>query len=196
MDSRGGVVVRRLRILLDCDGILSDFCTACFRLIEQLTGDVHTHEEVTHWDVFNSLGKGHLKPVMKETAAQSGWCINFPVYAGVQDVVKRLEEIGEVVIVTSPMSVPHWTYEREIWLMKHFGIPKGRIVNTEGKQYVTGDVFIDDADDNCVKWHAEYPDALTILWDAPYNRNVDLSATGIRRVKTWDDVFALLEALP
>ena len=186
--------MKKKRVLLDCDGVLADFCTACFNLIEQHTGDRHTHEEVTHWDLFTIVGKGHLKPLMKETAAKSGWCLGFPMYPGAQDVVARLEDLAEVVIVTSPMSTPYWAYEREIWLTQHFGIPKGRIVQTEGKQYVAGDYLIDDADDNCFKWHKEYPRAKTLLWDAPYNRKADLTGTGIIRVKGWDDVFKQLEA--
>lgn len=185
--------MKRRRILLDCDGVLADFCTACFDLIEAHTGDRHTHEEVTHWDLFTVVGKAHLKPLMKETAAKSGWCLGFPMYAGAQGFVQRLQELGEVVIVTSPMTTPYWAYERTVWLEQHFGIPKGRIVHTEGKHYVRGDVLIDDADENCFKWHAEYPDALTLLWDAPYNREVDLHGTGIVRVKSWDEALAAIE---
>lgn len=185
--------MKRKRILLDCDGVLADFCTACFDLIEKHSGDRHTHEEVTHWDLFTVVGKAHLKPLMKETAAKSGWCLSFPMYAGAQDFVKRLHELGDVVIVTSPMTTPYWAYERTVWLEQHFGIPKGRIVHTEGKQFVKGDVLIDDADDNCLKWHAEYPDALTLLWDAPYNRQVDLTGTGIVRVRNWAEALAAVE---
>lgn len=185
--------MKRKRILLDCDGVLADYCTACFDLIEQHTGDRHTHDEVTHWDLFTTVGKGHLKHILKETAAKGGWCLGFPMYPGSQDAVKRLEGLGELVIVTSPMTTPFWAYERTVWLEQHFGIPKARIVHTEGKQFVKGDVLIDDADDNCVKWHKEYPDALSLLWDAPYNRDVDLTGTGVVRVTGWDDVWTHLE---
>lgn len=185
--------MKRRRILLDCDGVLADFCTACFNLIERHTGHRHTHEEVTHWDLFTVLGKANLKPLMKETAAKSGWCLGFPMYEGAQDFVKGLEKLGDVVIVTSPMTTPYWAYERTVWLEQHFNIPKGRIVHTEGKQYVRGDVLIDDADENCLKWHEEYPTALTLLWDAPYNRNVSLHGTGIKRVKGWSEALGLIE---
>lgn len=187
--------MRRLRILLDCDGVLADYCTACFDLIEKHSGDRHTHEEVTHWDIFNILGKPHLKPLMKDAAAKGGWCLGFPMYPGAQDFVQRLETLGEVVIVTSPMTTPFWAYERTVWLEQHFKIPKGRIVHTEGKQYVRGDVLIDDADENCVRWHEEYPEALTLLWDAPYNRTVDVSKTGIKRVASWDEAITLIEEI-
>lgn len=130
---------------------------------------------------------------MKEAAAKSGWCLGFPMYAGAKDFVKRLQELGEVVIVTSPMTTPYWAYERTVWLEQHFGTPKARIVHTEGKHYVRGDVLIDDADENCFKWHAEYPQALTLLWDAPYNREVNLHGTGIVRVRSWAEALAAIE---
>jgi len=181
--------MKKLRILLDCDGVLSDYCSGCFDLIEQHTGDRHTHEEVTHWDVFEVLGKGHLKPRLKEEQAKPGWCQSFPVIQGAKEFVQCLHEIGEVVIVTSPMSTPTWADDRRIWLDRHFGIPKGRIISTEGKQYVDGDVLIDDSDDNCHKWLAEYPNKLALLWEAPYNRNVDVSRSDIVRVKNAGDVI-------
>lgn len=184
--------MRKLRILLDSDGVLSNYCAGCFDLIKNLTGDHHTIEEVTHWDVFEVLGKGHLKPQLKEAQAQPGWCLNFPVFDGAQEFVKALEQIGEVVIVTSPMSTPHWSDERRIWLEKHFGIPKGRVISTEGKQYVDGDILIDDSDDNCHKWLSEYPNKLALLWEAPYNRKVDVSTSKIVRVK---DGSQALEAI-
>lgn len=182
------------RILLDCDGVIADFCTACFDLIERHTGDRHTHDQVTHWDLFKVVGKGHLKPLMKEEQTKSGWCINFPMYEGAQEGVRRLEAIGDVIIVTSPMTAPHWAYERTMWLDKHFGIPKARIVHAESKHFVKGDVLIDDADENCFKWRAEHPNALTLLWDAPYNRSVDLAGTKIVRIKDWDEACAAIHS--
>ncbi len=185
--------MKRLRILLDCDGVIADYCTPCFNLIEELSGDRHTHEEVTHWDIFTVLGKGHLKSVMKERASAPGWCIDFPMYDGSQDAVRRLEELGEVVIVTSPMSTPHWADERRIWLENLFRIPKRRVISAEGKEYVGGDFLIDDADENCVRWHEAHPNATTILWDAPYNRHFDVAGTGIVRARSWTEVFTLIE---
>lgn len=187
--------MKRKRILLDCDGILADFCTACFNLIEQHTGVKHTHDEVTQFDLFAALGRSNLKPLMKELSAQSGWCLGFPIYTGAQNFVRELEQIGEVVIVTSPMTTPFWVYEREIWLNQHFSIPKQRIVSTEGKHYVDGDVFIDDSDVHCVKWSAEHPSSLTILWDAPYNRHFNVDGTTIRRGLGQSDVIEIVRQL-
>lgn len=186
--------MKKLRILLDCDGVLSDYCTACFDLIEKHTGDRHTHEEVTHWDVFEVLGKGHLKAQLKEEQAKPGWCMNFPRLFGAQNFVEALSQIGEVVIVTSPMSTPHWADERRIWLEQHFGIPKKRVISTEGKHYVEGDVLIDDSDDHCRNWLEEYPEKLALLWDAPYNRKVDLAGTKIIRVKDASQALGAIDS--
>ena len=184
--------MKKQRFLIDCDGVLADFCVACFDLIERHTGDRHTMAEVHHWDVFEALGKGHLKHLLTEEIVKGGWCLGFPVCPGALAGVKALQEIGDVVIVTAPMSTPCWAYERTVWLEQHFGIQKDEIIHTSGKKYVSGDVFIDDSDDNCSKWHAEHPRATTILWDAPYNVNAPIAGTGIRRAKNWADVIALV----
>lgn len=185
---------RRFRILVDCDGLLADYCSACFDLIERETGDRHTHEEVTHWDLFTIVGKSHLKHLAKEEQAKSGWCANFLAYPEAQTAMSCLESLGEIVIVTSPMTAPHWSYERTLWLNQHFNIPKSRIVHTEGKHYVCGDVFIDDSDEHCVKWKQHWPDGLALLWDAPYNRNVDLTASGVVRTTSWEHAISLIKA--
>ena len=186
-------MMNKKTILLDCDGVLSDFCQACFDIIEQHTSIKHTHDQVTHWDLFTVLGQPHLKNEMKRLAGAGGWCAEFMTYPGAQEAVARLDNEHELVIVTSPMSVSSWAHERELWLKKHFNIPKGRIVQTEGKKYVWGDVFIDDADDNCISWAKRWPDSLSLLWDAPYNRSVDLTGTGVVRVHSWDEIFSLID---
>ncbi len=186
--------MKKLRILLDCDGVIADYCSACFDLIEHHTGDRHTLEEVTHWDVFEVLGKGHLKPQLKEAQAQPGWCRKFGRFFGAQNFVEALSQLGEVVIVTSPMSTPTWADDRRQWLEEHFGIPKKRVISTEGKHYVEGDVLIDDSDDHCSNWLVEYPDKLALLWDAPYNRNVDLAGTSIIRVKDASQALGAIDS--
>ncbi len=183
----------RKRILLDCDGVLSDFCAACFDLIYEHTGDRHTLDEVKEWDLFSALGKSHLKDVMKKVSSESGWCLSFPLRPGAKDAVQRLQEIGEVVIITSPMNTPFWTYERNIWLEQHFGIKKSHTIHTESKHYVPGDILVDDNVVNCINWKKEYPEKLSVLWDAPYNKPYSIEDTGVLRLSDWNHVFELLE---
>lgn len=164
--------IRGLRILLDCDGILADFCQSIFDLIEAHCGDVHTLDQVSENDIFEALGKGHLKHLFTDAVARPGWVAAMKPYAGSHEMVKELERRGEVVIVTSPMlkTPSRWTYERNVWLMMQYGIPKTRIVYADSKHYVDGDVFIDDTPEHCRAWSSFHPRALTLLWDRPYNR--------------------------
>lgn len=182
-----------MRVLLDCDGILADYCQACFDMIKPVTGVTHTLDQVTHWDLFDVLGYAEMLPVFRSLQEERGWCSSFPVYAGAQDAVKALQEKHEVVIVTSPMTAPTWTYERTQWLKQHFGIPKDRIIHTAGKHYVEGDVLVDDSVDHCRSWKAAHPHGMALLWDRPYNQEPPTSL--VSRVSSWRDVDAHLESL-
>lgn len=177
-----------MRILIDCDGVLADYCQACFNLIRYVTNNVHTIDQVTHWDLFDVLGYGNIKDAFRSGQEEAGWCEYIPVKPGAQHAVKQLELVHEVVVVTSPMTAPTWTYERTMWLKDHFNIPKERIVHTAGKHYIEGDVLIDDSVDHCRDWKLAHPAGLSIVWDAPYNQNTNDHAVGLVRARSWDEV--------
>lgn len=182
-----------MRILVDCDGILADYCQACFDLIKDVTGNVHTLDQVTHWDLFDVLGYAQWKATFRLRQGDRGWCSSFPVYAGAQDAMQRLGQEHEIVIVTSPMTEPTWTFERTMWLKQHFNIPKERIIHTAGKHYVEGDVLVDDSADHCRSWKAAHPYGMALLWDRPYNQEPPTSL--VSRVSSWQDVEAHLASL-
>jgi 5'-nucleotidase len=185
--------MNKKRFLIDCDGILSDYVSSALELIEQHTGEKYDPEEITKWEVFEALGVSHLKKLEKERLQYPGWCAAFKVFPGAKEAMKKLNNLCEVVVVTSPMQTPFWCYERTNWLTTHFDIPKSRVVYAKNKEYVAGDFFLDDSDENCLAWSDEYPDKLTMIWDRSYNRKTDLSSEGIKRVYCWNDVFECIK---
>ena len=185
-------MIKRRRILLDCDGVLADFVDACLDLIYIHTGAKHTKEEITQYDIFDSLGIPQLKHLLTSAAEKPGWCYSFKPFPGARQAIKRLEEIGEVVIVTSPLVTPRWYYERQKWLTDNLGIGKDRVIFTESKHFIEGDAIIDDSAEKCAKWHKEHPRKLTILKDTPYNKEVVEKQT-LRRATSWEQIYEHLE---
>ena len=64
------------------------------------------------------------------------------------------------------------------------------MIVTNKKQLVRGDVLIDDGVHNLIG--GEY---YKILVDAPYNRAFDAESHGIRRVRGWDEIIAIIDEL-
>lgn len=174
--------------MVDCDGILSDFVTPTLELIYLHTGDRHTHEEITQWDVFAATGKKQHEHILTDAVTRGGFCASLPVLAESQDGVEKLRKLGDVYVVTSPFDAPSWVYERTKWLEKFFGFTKKQIVNTAAKYVVAGDVLIDDSERNLKEWKEHMDelgiDALPVLLDSPWNRHVDHD--GVHRVHNWD----------
>ncbi len=158
-----------MRVLLDCDGILSDFHAMYLPVVEKFTGISLTESDVTQFDVLDQIGKKHLQDQVNKHIEWNELCSKIPVLPGAKEALDKLRRFHDVVIVTAPMNTQTWCYERTQWLKREFDIPKSKIVFTHSKYYVGGDVFIDDSLDNCQKW-ANNQIGRVFLWDRPWNR--------------------------
>jgi 5'(3')-deoxyribonucleotidase len=192
---RKGEAVKR--VLLDSDGVLSNFVGAWLSLINAQRGTSFVLEDVTGWDVCASLGitDATERAATKRLIAD---CPNFAqkhdVLPGAIDGVRRLREIAEVYIVTSPWnSHPTWTSDREAWLKKHFGFPHSHVVHTSAKHLVCGDVLVDDKTDTCEAWREAWPHGIAVQWETPHNR---LDVWRGDSTCNWDYLINLVEAMP
>ncbi len=180
-------------ILCDSDEVLSDCVNPILDIVHDITGIRYKKEDLTNWDVLESIGRKDLQEQVSARCSVPGFCEGFQLLPGAQEGIRRLSELGTVVIVTSPMSVPNWAYERTRWLQKHFGIPRTRVIHTTGKEFVSGCCLIDDKADNLFRWKARNPHGKAFLWEAPYNRFVQSS--GLVKVSKWDEVIDVLSRM-
>jgi len=182
------------RVLLDCDGILSDFVGGYLRLLEQHTGLVRTRDEVTAFDIGASLGltpeqSSRMKRAIGE---HEHFARSLAVYPGAVAGVAELQRIADVYIVTSPWnSNPTWTHDREQWLVEHFGIPPSRVVHTSAKHLVRGDMLVDDKTSTLVEWEREHPTGIPIQWMTPHNEADDWTGYSTR---DWSTLCAMVDA--
>ncbi len=180
-------------ILCDSDEVLSDCCNPILNVVFELTGIRYQKEDLTKWDILESIGRPDLSAAVHAACSRPGFVESFELLPEAQEGIRRLSELGLVVIVTSPMSVPNWTYERTRWLDRHFDIPRTRVVHTTGKEFVAGCCLIDDKPDNLIKWKRRNPEGVPFLWEAPYNRKTDFP--GLVRASKWDDVIDVLKRM-
>lgn len=161
------------RVLLDCDGVLAAFVDGWLRLINDALDATYKTSDVTGWDVCASLGlppekHGAMKRLL---AGCPEFAAHLEVLPGAVDGVRRLREIAEVYVVTSPWnSHPTWTHDREAWLRRRFDIPHSHVVHTSAKHLCVGDVLVDDKLEAVDRWRSAHPSGVAVLWSTPHNR--------------------------
>lgn len=179
--------MRRPLVLLDCDGVLSDFVGWFLLKIEQELGVSYHREDVLKFDFSNLPGWDGIKREAWNLCRVPGFARNMPVLDGAKDGVRRLREIADVEICTNPMPGSlTWTGERYEWLERHFGITHANCHNLEKKYRIPADYLIDDSGENCDAYGVGTP----LLWDRSYNRSFEHV-----RVHNWDDVMRHVEYL-
>lgn len=182
-----------MRILCDVDGVFADFTGHALSTMGELA-PVGGEEEITTWDMFPHLSP-EARCLSERAWREQGWCSGIPVYPEALWAYGKLESIGKVIWVTSPMvNAPYWCHERTLWLQRYFRAELEDIILTSGKYHVWGDVLIDDKIENLEKWCKHNPQGFGILWDQPYNRAWVPGAQAIR-ARTWEEVILLLTGL-
>lgn len=181
-------------VLLDVDGVLADFVSRYLDLVEEVTGRRYTHADVTEFDIGKALG---FTPEQSKTIAsgiRTGFASSLEPLPGAIDAVKRLREVAEVYIVTSPWnSCETWMSERERWLRVHFDFPHSHVIHGSAKHIVTGDVLVDDRHDTCVKWRDAHPGKTVVMWQAPWNEHCEWPGV---LTNDWERLITIVKELP
>lgn len=171
-------------ILLDSDGILSNFVGG---LLAKINADFSIdlkHDDCSQWDIGRAYGL--CWPYLTTIIETPGFCAGLQPYPGAVEAVRELDLRHDVYCVTSPFSGPHWMAERSAWLKQHFGFDKSHVIHCYTKRLVFGDLLLDDKPETVREWADAWPgDAL--LWDAPWNQGADIGRG--RRVKMWAEVI-------
>ena len=190
--------------LVDVDGVLADFTQAALNTLAILSGQRFAPELVTEWEVFDSPGlynavswKDEVYMYMKA----SGGCRAIPVYEGAQEGIRRLKEVANVIIVTSPFTgAPTWTHEREAWLKEHFGIDNHHVIHAKEKYRIHGDALIDDKASHVEAWEGHWgrygqpgQKYLGLLWSTCRTSDPERMRNTI--VRNWDEVLQQMKQL-
>lgn len=163
----------RPRVLLDCDGVLADFIGGALRIVNTMLGTGYVPTDVTEFDFTKSLGlpARAAADVKRMIGATHGFAASLAVLPGAVDGVRRLREVADVYVVTSPWnSNPTWMSEREAWLDRHFAIPHRQVIHTAAKHICVGDVLVDDKTETVDRWREWHPGGVAVQWSTLHNR--------------------------
>lgn len=159
-------------VLLDADGVLLNFIQATLDMLHDIDPHSFTHDDIHTWEVFSSLPamvQVHMDAVYDRLKEEGGRSIK--PYPGAAEAVKELQDISEVIVVTSPFhGSATWTHVRESALEKHFGIHHEDVIHAKRKAFVRGDVLIDDKPSNLQEWREAHPEGKPIYWKNPQFR--------------------------
>jgi 5'(3')-deoxyribonucleotidase len=187
----------RLRIGLDVDGVIADMTTPACVIMSEMLGRPFSPAEVVRWDFDHALPP-EQRPLFWERMGVPGFCRAIPPYEGAVEAVRRLEEIADVYLVTSPLPCGQtWTHERDAWAQHHFEIPRRRIIHTAAKHLVAVHMLIDDRPQNLSEWATEHP-GCPVLWRQPYNAEHDILpeiSSRLLHTDSWDDVIFRTESM-
>lgn len=166
-----------LRVLVDCDGVLSDFVQLCLEYVASQYGRHFTREQIDQWDYGAAMGLTDFWPRLGDDVERLQLCRTMPVLPGASAFLRqleRLEGVSSVKICTTPMNVA-WLSQRAAWLVAEMGVELKRQIQIHDKQDLAGDgwsgtkwdILIDDKIENC----ADFVNAggLAFCISAPYN---------------------------
>lgn len=165
----------KLIVGLDVDGVLFPFYEETLRELKA-HGVPLDKPTGAGWNFIEQMTPKQLD-IAKALWANEQFTLGFPTlpelllpYEWAQPLYQSLSDCN-VLVVTSPISTPHWVSGRDTWLEKHFGHNKRNTVYTAQKHLVKFDLLIDDKPETVIDVYesGSYPEV--ILVEREYSRN-------------------------
>lgn len=161
-------------ILVDQDGVIADYTGLLLERFQETHPRLYCplREEIRSFRVKNSFPQ-EFRDKVQELCDEPGFYRDLPVIDGAVEALREMLDRGdEVFICTSPsLNNPTCMHDKYEWMLAHFGKEfLYRMIITKEKAIVRGNYLIDD--------RPKIPGRMTptwqhILYDQPYNRDVD-----------------------
>lgn len=171
---------KKKRILVDMDGVLSDIYKQFAKYELEDTGKVVAYKD--------TLGKTEQEAYTNSLnhVVQKGFWRGIPVIEGAVEVLKKINEVYEVFIVSSAMEYPNSLEEKYYWMQEHFPfISWKQLVLCGSKIMASADIMIDDHFKNL-----DFFEGKTLLFSQPHNYGED--DHNHERVSGWDEISKIL----
>jgi len=168
------------RILVDMDGVLADVYTRFFELYEEETGKRKTIDEII------GLKEGEAFPEAFRWVETPGFFRALPLIPDCQRVLKLLNDVYEIIVVSMATEFPVSLTEKQLWLNEHFPFLSWRqVVFCGNKNLIRADLIIDDHFKNLDNFDGE-----TIMFRQPHN--LKSNDHHHKTVSSWTEIEQLL----
>jgi 5'(3')-deoxyribonucleotidase len=179
------------KLLLDIDGVLTDFHSAVAK-IATMGGFPVTSAEMCEWEIGTSLRRigapENIVDLCLNAMAFSGFNASLEPCVSALKWLPDVRRAADVMFVTSPNSkCSTWISERVAWMRKYFDVEPQDIRFASDKSTINGDLFVDDCPENVAAWQLAHPSRSALLWGRPYNKS-----PGLPKVCSWEDLLSKL----
>lgn len=161
--------------LVDLDNVIADQLVGFYQEIAKQYPEITLPDRnaLKEFDLEYNFPFEDWKKI-KSLRLQEGFFRDLPLIEGAREGLERLaDQATHVRIVTAPTW--EWQFcvpEKYEWVEKHLGREwTGKIILTRDKTFVKGNILIDDSPSVSGIWEQEWTH---ILYDQPYNRNVEM----------------------
>ncbi|HTQ65765.1 MAG TPA: hypothetical protein VMI12_13270 [Puia sp.] len=175
--------MERKKLLIDMDHVMADITSQYIKWYKEATG-----VEVKRKDL---LGKpedlAFPRPqLIRDFIHRPGFFRNAKLMPGSQEVIRELNQVFDLSIVSAAMEFPQSLTEKYEWLSEHFPfIGWQQIIFCGSKKNISGDIMIDDHFRNLGHFSGK-----KLLFTATHNIYTDIE--GYTRVNDWEEVRSLL----
>lgn len=156
MDKIGYEMDKKKNILLDMDGVLSNFLLGALNVLNKRLDKNFTEEEYVSdnggWDIYDFYGVSRAY-FWDAIESEPDFWLNLEPLPWAKELYEWLCELGDVTIVTSPSLDPDCARQKLEWLNKYLGITSGQVFIGGRKYLMAGQGFlIDDSVDQIRKF--------------------------------------------
>lgn len=181
-----------MKVLLDVDSVVRDLMTGLETSVRENFPD-ETFRKSNTFDIarWTSLGDYIYSYLLDNNGVTKEIYENSPPIDGAIEGCREIVERGhELVFVTSQPNklCKHHTLN---WLMKH-DIDFDAIIFTKEKWRVEGDIFVDDCEDNLIKYHYYHLDSTRNTKVIAFNQLWNQLWAGLR-VKSWKQLMEVIK---
>lgn len=174
-------------ILVDMDDTIEQLLAAWLRAANARYGRSVRYEDVTDWDVSLAY-PGLRREQIYAIPDQPGFWATVEPIPGAAEALQRLMAAGHQVLIVTATERESLVEKMDDLLFKYFPFLNwDQVIITKKKQYIRGDVLIDDGPHNL-----EGGDYAKLLMTAPHNRAYDAEAHGMIRVNSWEEIERVL----
>lgn len=175
-------------ILIDLDNVIADQTQGFYNALaaEYPQIQLPARETLKEFNIEKNFDYDHEKTI-KAVRLKEGFFRNLPIISGAKEGLEKLRgAAAHVRIVTAPTwEWQHCVREKYEWIEANLGRDwTSNTILTRDKTFIRGDILIDDNPSVAGIWAQEWTH---ILYDQPYNRNVDMPRV------SWDTMDAFIE---
>ncbi len=178
--------MKQLTILIDMDDVLEDLQGCWIAELNRMCNTEVLPEDITEWRVAKFFPQLTEEKVYAPLFSAEMWNHLQPIQ-NAPEIVDRLRKSGHRILVVTASHYGTLPPKIARFLSLYPCLSWKDIIVASDKSVIAGDVMIDDGPHNL-----ETTTCIKLLFDRPHNRSYDAAGNGMFRVKTWDEIEAMV----